>query len=361
MQTGNDPAFNHGPWPAMAWSGDFWVGLLDRLGFPVLVLEDPDRVVLANAEARRILDFDGPDGGALPSRLWDLAIRPATPNPSGRRQVRIRTGDGAYVFTIRSLESSGVPGLEVAAGVPERARLNGLSDEAADSGAGAALASEVSRGVKGPLAGIELYASILDEELSGGGPEGLGTIVEGIRRGVMEVNEYLTSFESMTRDLVLRPERVALSSVVDEALEAMGGIFKAKGVGVLVDQKDLSVLADRALLVQLFMNLALNSVEAMPHGGRLMVDIRGGAPGMAEVVITDTGPGVDPLRLKEIFNPFYTTKTQPLGLGLPVSRRIAEAHHGSVRVGLGEPCGARVSVTLPMADQDGEAGSGFRA
>jgi signal transduction histidine kinase len=212
------------------------------------------------------------------------------------------------------------------------------------------MAGQMGQRVKGPLAGIELYASILDEELSARDDGDLTGIVGEIRQGVRDLNEYLTSFESMTRTLELRLERLRLAEVVDEALETLGGLLKSSGVGLLVDQGQVEVLGDRRLLVQLFLNVILNAIEAMPDGGRLMVDIRDDERGQAEVVVTDTGPGIDPRRAREIFNPFFSSKDQPLGLGLPVSRRVAEAHRGRILVGSDTAGGARVSVTLPSLE-----------
>jgi signal transduction histidine kinase len=135
----------------------------------------------------------------------------------------------------------------------------------------------------------------------------------------------------------------------------MGEALKARGVGVLVDQRPLRVQGDRKLLVQLFLNIILNALEAMPAGGKLMVDIRDNGQGQVEAIVTDTGQGIDIRRSKEIFNPFYTTKDQPLGLGLAVSRRIVEAHRGRISVGTDLSFGARVSVALPCLGEKPES------
>jgi C4-dicarboxylate-specific signal transduction histidine kinase len=68
---------------------------------------------------------------------------------------------------------------------------------------------------------------------------------------------------------------------------------------------------------------------------------------LTEIVITDTGPGIDYDLAKEVFNPFYTTKGKSLGLGLPVSRRVIEAHEGTITVGSDLTAGARVMVRMP--------------
>jgi signal transduction histidine kinase len=95
------------------------------------------------------------------------------------------------------------------------------------------------------------------------------------------------------------------------------------------------------------MNLFLNSVEAMTTGGRLRIRMSQAPDLQAEVIVTDTGPGIDYDLTGEVFNPFYTTKSKPLGLGLPVCRRIIEAHDGNITVGSDLTAGARVAVRMP--------------
>ena len=345
----HSPSFNPALWPAMEWSPEFWAGLMDNIGAPVLVLGEDGTALLINSEAARALSLSGAAGRRLPGRLSHLLGDPG----EGRRLVVIQTIDGPWLFTVKAMSVPGHPRVLVASGEREgAAAASGEGETASDS---AALAGEMGQKVKGPLAGIELYASILDEELACRDQGDLATIAGEIRHGVRELNEYLTSFESMTRTMSLRLEELSLAEVVDEALGAMGEALKAKGVGVRFDQRALTVLADRQLLSQLFLNVIINAVEAMPAGGRLMVEIRENSMGLAEVVFTDTGPGVAMGIAKEVFNPFFTTKDQPLGLGLPVSRRIAEAHRGRIVVGSDVTMGARVSVTLPCLRDQAEA------
>jgi len=108
---------------------------------------------------------------------------------------------------------------------------------------------------------------------------------------------------------------------------------------------DLVVEADREQLVQVFLNLGLNGLEAMPEGGRLRFagERRTGPGGQSRVVVSvsDEGPGVDPARRQRIFEPFFTTKAQGTGMGLPVVKRIVEAHGGWVTVGGSSGTGER--------------------
>jgi signal transduction histidine kinase len=212
----------------------------------------------------------------------------------------------------------------------------------------AAVAQAVSRQVTGPLAGIELYASIVGQELEEAGDSTLADLIEKIRFGVREVNEYLTSFESMAQPLKLDLAPHRLMDIVDEALGAMNGVFKERNIGVLVTQKEVSVEVDRGLMVQVFLNLLLNAVEAMPKGGRIVLEFSLEKPGQVEIVVVDTGPGPSMELMKSAFSPFCTTKNQPLGLGLPVSLRIVRAHQGTLTLGADLDLGGRATLRLPF-------------
>ncbi len=115
---------------------------------------------------------------------------------------------------------------------------------------------------------------------------------------------------------------------------------------------DLVVEADGEQLVQVFLNLGLNALEAMPEGGRLRfaAERRTAPTGESRVAVSvsDQGPGVDPAKRQRIFEPFFTTKAQGTGMGLPVVKRIVEAHGGWLTVGASSGTG----------DQAGPRGGG---
>jgi signal transduction histidine kinase len=343
-------AIRQDAWPALEWGAEFWMNLFDEIDSPVLVYRPEGRLVWANREAAGLLGLEGLEGQLMPERLHSLVRGGARLEAySHGREIAVPSEDGteSRKFVLKHL-SSGRPGglILASAGArggpesPEPQRRLSFGDQMT-------LAGEVSRNVKGPLAGIELYASILGEELDGAGDGALSAILDEIRYSVREVNEYLTSLESMTRPLTLDLRSWNVTDLVDEALEALNGLFKSKGIGVLVEQLDMTVECDRGLMVQTFLNILLNAVEAMPRGGRLIVRAEMNRAGECEVTVTDSGPGVATLDARKLFNPFYTTKNQTLGLGLPVSRRIVEAHQGRIVFGNDEVLGARVKVTLP--------------
>jgi two-component system sensor histidine kinase HydH len=111
---------------------------------------------------------------------------------------------------------------------------------------------------------------------------------------------------------------------------------------------------DPEQLHQVFVNLSLNSIEAMAQGGQLRVAMsanRNGA-GTCEVMFQDSGPGIPEEVLERIFEPFVTSKEHGTGLGLAISRRIVEEHGGTLVAANREQGGAAFTVKLPLSQAE---------
>ena len=122
------------------------------------------------------------------------------------------------------------------------------------------------------------------------------------------------------------------------------------------------VRGDRAQLQQVLLNLLLNAMDAMadtaPEGRRITVDVEA-AGAQVEVAISDTGPGIPADRLGQVFDAFFTTKPNGLGMGLAISRGILEAHGGSLRAANNAAGGATFTCALPVVE-GGTEGRGER-
>jgi signal transduction histidine kinase len=145
-------------------------------------------------------------------------------------------------------------------------------------------------------------------------------------------------------------QRIALGSAVDQVLEATP---PPKGIDVRVDSRDVPIDADAAQLTQMLSNLVTNAYQAMPEGGSLQVGADA-SDGHVDIVVEDTGPGLDAKAETRAFDPFFTTKAQGTGLGLAIVQRMAEAHGGSVTLENRESGGARVVIRLPRAEATAE-------
>jgi signal transduction histidine kinase len=99
------------------------------------------------------------------------------------------------------------------------------------------------------------------------------------------------------------------------------------------------------------MNLMLNAIEAMPQGGTLSI-AAGETGNTLRLEITDTGRGIAEEEAKKIFEPFYTTKAQGLGLGMPYAKRIIEQHGGTIALNSRPGEGTTLSIALPAAQKE---------
>jgi signal transduction histidine kinase len=175
------------------------------------------------------------------------------------------------------------------------------------------------------------------------------------------VLEQVTRMEKTIQGLLdfARPPRMQrvrhdLRDTLHRALNLVEGHSRQQGVEVRRDCPEGSVVvdADPEQLHQVFVNLLLNGVEAMPEGGELRIAIQrvdGPAP-LARVVFCDTGTGISEAVMQRIFEPFVTSKDRGTGLGLAISRRIVEQHGGRLTAANRHPNGALFTVELPLAE-----------
>jgi len=108
---------------------------------------------------------------------------------------------------------------------------------------------------------------------------------------------------------------------------------------------------DEDQIRQIFINLTLNAIQAMPDSGKLKIASRERME-CIEVEFTDTGCGITKENLKRLFDPFFTTKPKGIGLGLAVVKRIIEKHNGSIQVKSKPGEGSTFTVKLPLKKEE---------
>jgi signal transduction histidine kinase len=113
------------------------------------------------------------------------------------------------------------------------------------------------------------------------------------------------------------------------------------------------ITADPQQLQQVFFNILLNSVDAIPEGGKITVTTRYDENSKTVVVVLrDTGKGIPAELMEKIFQPFFTTKGKGTGLGLAISKRIIEEHSGAIEVANQLSGGVAFTITLPLKPQE---------
>jgi C4-dicarboxylate-specific signal transduction histidine kinase len=153
-----------------------------------------------------------------------------------------------------------------------------------------------------------------------------------------------------------RKDRVDLNEAVNEVILLARSAITENGVSVqtFLTEEPLLVQADRVQVQQVVSNLILNAVEAMgsvEEGPReLLIKTEQHQPNGVLVAVRDSGPGIDPEHLERVFDAFYTTKSNGVGMGLSICRSIIEAHGGRLWADANEARGAVFQFTLPNAE-----------
>ena len=153
----------------------------------------------------------------------------------------------------------------------------------------------------------------------------------------------------------MNPVEVNVAGLLRRTAEFIQGKASECDVELVLDIADdiPATIGDRNQLEQVFLNLAVNGIDAMKRGGKLLM---AAARRGDQVVISfiDTGPGIPSRDIPRVFDPFYTTKSSGTGLGLALSWSIIERHGGSIQVeNVSEDGGARFDVILPLQRNTG--------
>jgi signal transduction histidine kinase len=216
------------------------------------------------------------------------------------------------------------------------------------------LAASIAHEVNQPLSAIVNNGSACLRWLSGAAPD-LDEAREAARRVIRDGNragEVITRIRALLRKTDAEKARMDINQTIREVVKLTRNEAARKGVTLRMDlAADLPpVLGDRVQLQQVILNLVMNGVEAMASAtGRpreLLIRSRPYESDKALVAVQDSGVGLDGQDLEKIFDAFYTTKPQGMGMGLAISRSIVEDHGGRLWVAPNDGPGATFQFTL---------------
>lgn len=212
------------------------------------------------------------------------------------------------------------------------------------------LAAGVAHELRNPLTSIKMLVQAQREETEASGipAEDLHVIELEIRR----MERCLQSFLNFARPPKLERRPIDLRQVVDRTLALIGGRARKQNVKVVFSRPDSAIVvdADGEQIQQLLVNLVLNSLDVLPRGGLLDIELDARDGGQVELRVRDTGPGIAADLAPRLFQPFISTKETGLGLGLVISRRIAEGHGGTLAAENQPSGGACFRLRLPVAE-----------
>jgi signal transduction histidine kinase len=219
--------------------------------------------------------------------------------------------------------------------------------------------AEVSHEVRSPLHAIIGFAELLEDETFGAlNPEQL-TAVEDIRCAAKHLLQVLSDVLDISRAgmdrLHLQPEVLSLAAVVERAVHMARGLAGNKQVRLQADiPPDLAVRGDECRVLQVLHNLLANAIRCSPPDGEVRVEAET-TDALVWTVVRDHGCGIDPADHGRIFEPFvaiqHGAEEPGVGLGLSVSRNLAEAMGGTIEVDSQPGEGATFRFSLPRAER----------
>jgi two-component system sensor histidine kinase HydH len=218
----------------------------------------------------------------------------------------------------------------------------------------ARLAGGLAHEIKNPLSTMSLNLDLLVEDFQGAETTRDKRVLhklERVRKETSRLNDIVEDFLRFAKVQTLKVEPSNLNDVVDDLRDFCEP--QAMGQGIVIRTQydpDLPMIPlDVDLFKQALWNLVRNAHHAMPEGGDLIFQTRLEGAG-AVLDVTDTGEGMTPDVASQVFDAFYSTKSGGSGLGLPTTRKIVEAHGGSISLQSEPGQGSRFTVRLPLGE-----------
>jgi len=222
------------------------------------------------------------------------------------------------------------------------------------------VARRVAHEIKNPLTPIALSAERIRRHLERGVPPDETSLAvirscsETITEAVQTVRSLVDEFSSLARFPAAQPRPSDINEIIEGTLAMFNGRLDGIYVAKQLDAHLPLAMADPEAIKRALANLIDNAAEAMQDSRvreiHIATSLLDGGDGL-EIMIADTGHGINREVKEKLFLPYFSTKKRGTGLGLAIVRRIIEDHHGSIRVEENKPAGAKFLVELPVAGE----------
>ncbi|HHV61989.1 MAG TPA: PAS domain S-box protein [Firmicutes bacterium] len=297
------------------------------------------------------------------------------------RNFKQKTRDGTLLVVrkkispLKDLDERVVGAIIISEDVTEKVLLGEQLRQAEKLKAIGEVAASIAHEINNPIGVISAYAEHLLEKLAKA-PSPMG---EEFARALRAIDEEAARCSAIIKNLLVFARRakldlkpVDLKQLIENVIFLVGRQAEQQSVEIVTSFPDglPCVLADAIQLKQVFLNLSINALQAMPNGGRLYIECvvvkdrriqsrhaagaedSGGVDEnekrYVQIKFSDTGCGIPAENMGKVFTPFFTTKNNGVGLGLAVSHGIVENHNGTISVESEENVGTTFTVTLPL-------------
>lgn len=220
------------------------------------------------------------------------------------------------------------------------------------------MAANIAHEIRNPLGSIELFASLLMKDLK---EKRDRDRVAQIVTSVKNMDNKISNLLLFTKTKIPRLEVVNINEVLKEALFFAEQLASQGSISLdyNFEEGETCVVCDVEMMKQVFLNIILNGIQAMPDGGNLHIETKFSNVDKAipnvtpfvEIIFKDNGIGISQENLPKIFDPFFSTKEGTAGLGLPIVHNIIDMHKGAIHVESGQGGGTVFTVLLPYKEK----------
>jgi len=338
---------------------------------PSLIGADAAKIALRILDGERAEDIPPVSGGVKPIFNWPQMQRWNVSESSLPEGSEIRFRDPTFMEKYRWQSMAIAAALLVQAGlimfllherhmrrdaeVESQMRMTELAHVNRQATTGE-LSSSIAHELNQPLGSILTNAETAEIILKSDNPDlaEVREILADIRRDDQRAGEVIRRLRAYLKRTPFETRDIDVNEVMNESFKFMSVQASARNVALYLQTAPgaLRIKGDPIQLQQVVLNLVVNSMDAMaaiPYGRTVIgrTELNGGST--VEISISDSGPGIPPDKLAQVFDPFYTTKDQGMGIGLSIARTIILAHKGQIWAENQNGGGAAFRFTLPLA------------
>ena len=368
---------------ALKESEERWRSVFETSAAGVAVLDKDARFVATNVAFQAMLghsdqelrtvslvDLGFPDDRDALRRLGDELRRGAYPRHDAVTQLRRRDGSAmwSHIYFSSILDGDSKPRLIIATALDitdyraaEEAARTAQSElaQVARLTAMGEMSASIAHEINQPLAAIVANGNAGLRWLANAAPD-LDEVRATLKRIVSDghrAGKVISGVRTLFKKTVHPRGPIDLNDLVREVLSLVRGELESRRVTVEPELGQLPpVIADRAQLQQVVLNLITNALDAMStisdRPRVLRVRSERCEPGRVMVTVHDSGPGIEKKNINRIFEPFFTTKSNGTGMGLSICRSVVESHGGQLMASHGHPHGAVFQMVLPIRETD---------
>ncbi len=340
--------------------------ILQSIATGVITLDANGKITFVNPSAEQIL--------GVKNVAWHLytevfrsqpelagILRSALEDQTFAQEVELKLNGGRERSTAIRLSTSPLKDVEgqtlgvvlLVRDCSDLARLEHQLRQADKMAALGTLSAGLAHEIKNPLSAIDLNLHLLEEELilDKQQRKEVKAYLDILKLEIRRLNRILEGFMRFAKPSELQLTELDLNAILRQVVALLFPEARGKTIEVKLSLAPSlpRIVGDETQLSQVFVNILLNALQAMPQGGTVEIasHLSPTSPWFVEVLCSDTGVGIPPEHLGRLFDPYFTTREEGMGLGLAIAYRIVKDHGGDIEVRSLPGKGTTLTVTLP--------------